>query len=620
MTDSIIGTEVDGYRIQEVLGRGGMGVVYKAEDINLSRTVAIKRINPQLANDEAFLRRFRSEARALARIDSSYIVSVYALRQTDAGLLIVMEYVDGGTLKDLILEGPMDWSQAMPLIKQMLTALDHAHGAGVIHRDIKPHNIMLSESGTVKVTDFGLAKVHRGDDQRTVTQGVYGTLNYMSPEQVQGGANLDHRSDLYSLGMTIYEMLAGGLPFDEDSSEFSKMRMIVEEELPRPDQLRPQIPDALSQLVMKALEKKPDDRFQSAEDMRAAFEAFEAKHGGGDAAPPQPDKKKQPAADSGSGRRWGLIGGLAALIVLLGVGGYVLFGQEAANDPSESAASETEERPSRTTQLSISTDPVGADVFSGETLLGVTPLERAVEGDSVTLRVQRPGYVPVDTTLRLADATEASLALSLTEEDSDQSVATTDPSAQNGDSEPSSAEEAATDEESAAEQTEPSSPARGTLTLSASPEGTVYVDGEARGSGGSIRVPAGTHQISFRHPQYGRKDTTLTVSEGQTQELTCYFTHRVDVRSEPWANVYIDGENTEEATPYNTELGAGTSYRIEVHIQRGSYRVTGGEYRWRVGDRRSQRDFSGEAITITLEPSFEETAHVIDFQIAESSS
>ncbi|NBC85230.1 MAG: protein kinase, partial [Bacteroidetes bacterium] len=210
MDDAVIGKEVDGYHIESILGRGGMGVVYRAEDVALSRPVALKRINPAQAHREQFLRRFRAEAKALARINSPFITSIYALRDTDIGLLIVMEYVDGGTLKDRIVEGPMRPAVVVPIVRQILRAFRDAHGAGVIHRDIKPQNIMLTSDGAVKITDFGIAKLRRQDSGETVTQGGQGgTLKYMSPEQIEKIDQVDNRSDLYALGMTMYEMLAG---------------------------------------------------------------------------------------------------------------------------------------------------------------------------------------------------------------------------------------------------------------------------------------------------------------------------------------------------------------------------------------------------------------------------
>ena len=605
MSDSIVGREIDGYRIQDVLGRGGMGVVYKAEDVELSRTVAIKRINPQLANDQTFLRRFRSEARALARIDSAYIVSVHALRQTEVGLLIVMEYVDGGTVKDLVLKGPMDPADALPLIEQMLAALEHAHGAGVIHRDIKPHNIMLSESGTVKVTDFGLAKVHRPDDQRTVTQGVYGTLNYMSPEQVQGGADLDHRSDLYSLGMTIYEMLAGDLPIDTEGSEFSTMRAIVEGDLAPPSRRRPEIPDALSDLVMKALATDPEDRFQSAQAMREAFAAFGAKRLGRGAG-------RTHTSTSSSPTRWGAwAGGLAAFVLLLALGGYFVFGPSGG----EMATTATLPQPDAAPPISIASSPTGADVFQGDRLLGVTPIQHAATTDTLSLRLQKQGYRPVDTTLAVAalGGEEVTIPLVAAER-------STEPDYEPGEPDPENhSPSRAADSDDAADSNDPPEPAPATLTLDATPRGTVWVGDTSHPAGTPVPVPPGTHRIRFEHPQYGSRDTTLTVAAGARHSLTCHFMHRVVVQSDPvWATVFINGENTGEQTTHIVDLGAGQSYRIETRIQRGTYRVTGGTYRRRVGDQRTARPFSGNAVTLTLEPSFEPEAHVIDFQITDS--
>ncbi len=287
MQDEIVGTEIDGYRIRELVGSGGMGVVYRAEDVSLSRDVALKCINRSLANDESFLRRFRAEARALAQIDSPYIVQVHTLSRLDIGLVIVMEFVEGGNLHRVLRRDGRSWRQALPLIRQMLTALEHAHSSGVIHRDIKPHNILLAEGATnhgnrVKVTDFGLAKMNaNGGQSRTVTEGIYGSINYMSPEQIEGLGEVDRRSDIYSLGMTLYEMLAGRLPFEEEGTTYRIMRTIVEEDLPSLSHFTSEVPDALVDVVMTTLEKDPDDRFQSAAEMKEAIDDFAGHVSGG---------------------------------------------------------------------------------------------------------------------------------------------------------------------------------------------------------------------------------------------------------------------------------------------------------------------------------------------------
>lgn len=680
MEDSVIGKEVDGYRIQEVLGRGGMGVVYKAEDVGLSRNVALKRIDPSMANDEAFLRRFRSEAQALARIDSLYIVSVHALRETEIGLLIVMEYVEGGTVQDLVEKGPMGWQEAVPLTKQMLTALEHAHSAEVIHRDIKPQNVMLSAEGTVKVTDFGLAKVHRPDSNKTVTQGVFGTLNYMSPEQVKGSGDLDHRSDLYSLGMTVYEMLAGDLPFDEDSNEFTKMQRIVQEELPPPTELHPQVPEDLSGLVMKSLEKDPDDRFQSAQEMREAFEAFEKKHREEkeqtsppatkaqlpetEAHPtataaqpaavgaPSPATEAQPTAEEASASspvaRWPLVTGLAVLVLLVaGGGGYWLLttnGMLGAEGPS--SGTESESSGPSPTRLSVATEPSGATLALEGNWIGEAPLDTTLEaGGKYRVRATMAGRDTTDTTVTLAQNGPSRFTLqpepletddSADDESTDEALADnappTDDSPSNTSTDGDPTGSGAADNATPAGNSQPDAPrnddppeeepAYGALTLNASPPGSVSasVDGDTRELGQSIQVRTGSRQIRITHPDRGACERTLTVQEGESQTLTCHFEHQVIVRSRPWANVYIDGENTGEQTQHSTRLATGRTYEIGVNIQRGSYVISGGTYvrRGEESGVLEKRDFSGSTMTISPQPSFEPQTHGIGFQVSES--
>ena len=274
--DPLIGQEIDGYRILEELGRGGMGVVYKAEEVALGREVAIKMIAQGLVGDESFAQKFQREARALARVSSHHITGIYTLRRTDVGLFIVMEYVGGGSLSDRLERGSMSWAEARPIVLQALTALHDAHSVGVVHRDIKPGNILLTEQGVVKVTDFGLAKLYDADPTATVTRAVSGTLNYMAPEQVQGAHDLDGRTDLYALGVTIYEMLSGRLPFEPGGGEYATMRTIVEEESIPLSRFVKKLPAGLEAAVMRALAKAPENRFGDADAMSAAFEAIPA--------------------------------------------------------------------------------------------------------------------------------------------------------------------------------------------------------------------------------------------------------------------------------------------------------------------------------------------------------
>lgn len=620
MQDPAIGKEVDGYRVLDVLGRGGMGVVYKAEDVALSRDVALKRIDPALANDETFLRRFRSEARALARIDSPHIVSVHALRKTDLGLLIVMEYVDGGTLKDrIVAEGAMDVPDALPIIDQMLAALEDAHGAGVVHRDIKPHNIMLTQAGGVKVTDFGLAKVYRPDDQKTVTQGVYGTLNYMSPEQVQGLGQVDQRSDIYSLGMTIYEMLAGRLPFDDDSREFALMRTIVEEKLPPPNRFRPDLPPPLVELISRTLEKDPDQRFQSAAAMRRALKRIEKKMRRG--ANASPDTPPNGSASRVAKTLSYAVFGVAVLA--LGVGAYVIYHQFASDDSTATETAQVQPVSTPSAVLSITSDPVDALVYLNDRNVGRTPLPGlAVTGDSLTLRIEKPGYQSLDTALYVVEDSTPSLNVQLSP------IASTPPAADEravadaGDDAETPSEDPgrSSDSEPAPDVSEdtskPAPPARGTLRLDVNPQGTIQVDGEVRDTG-VIELPAGRHTLRLRHSEYGVKDTTVMIAGGETLSLTCSFEQTIAVNTEGvWGNVWINGVNTEQSTPQTFRRGTGT-YRIE--LRRSGYTVPSGTYYKTVDGARYTLPFTGPVRQITVEPTCTPITHSLFFRTTPSS-
>jgi len=275
MQSNMIGRVIGSYRIIEKLGGGGMGIVYKAQHIELERFVALKMMNPALAQDDRYLRRFKEEARALAQLNNPNIVIVHDLLDTESGLFIVMEFVEGITLADKLLQvGPILYEEAMPIFKQALTAMGYAHQAGVIHRDIKPNNIMVTEKGTIKVMDFGLAKIQQGIGL-TKSGYTFGTPPYMSPEQVNGLINVDHRSDIYSLGMTFYELLAGRLPFEKTNSEVDLYKAILNEEFPPPNQYNSLVPPDLAGMVMKAIEKDPEQRFQTTNEMLQEIERFE---------------------------------------------------------------------------------------------------------------------------------------------------------------------------------------------------------------------------------------------------------------------------------------------------------------------------------------------------------
>lgn len=261
------------YKIENVVGIGGMAYVLKAIDLKQdNRPVAIKILNQEFNGDENAVKRFVNESEAVAMVDSPNIVKIYDVAISDSLKYIVMEFVDGITLKDYIDKvGALGWKEAVHYVRQILDALSHAHEKGIIHRDIKPQNVMLLRDGTVKVTDFGIAKTPTSEPL-TMTDKAIGTVNYISPEQASG-SKVDEKSDLYSVGVMLYEMLTGTLPFKADSPVAVAM-MQVSEEPKSPRDINSQIPIGLEQIVIKSMSKDPKDRFNCAASMEKALAYF----------------------------------------------------------------------------------------------------------------------------------------------------------------------------------------------------------------------------------------------------------------------------------------------------------------------------------------------------------
>ncbi len=254
------------YRVVEKVGEGGMGAVYRAVDLMLERDVAIKAIKPELARDPEMVERFRTEARTLARVSHPAIATIYSFFQDGDELFLAMEYVRGRSLsKVLEAEGALPWDRAVRLISSVLDGMAEAHHAGIIHRDLKPDNLMITETGAVKVTDFGIARMV-GAGHLTRTGLLVGTLRYMAPEQIQG-EEADARSDIYSLGGVFYQMLTGRPAFD-GKSDYAILKAQIEEMPPSPSTAAPGIPEWIDRAVLRALAKKPADRFQSVKEMR----------------------------------------------------------------------------------------------------------------------------------------------------------------------------------------------------------------------------------------------------------------------------------------------------------------------------------------------------------------
>lgn len=271
--DSNIGKKLDGrYEITELIGVGGMADVYKAMDVMENRTVAVKILKPEFAENEEFLRRFRNESKAIAVLSHPNIVKIYDVGFTDEIQFIVMEYIDGITLKEFIeRQGVLKWKDALHFVTQILRALQHAHDKGIVHRDIKPQNIMLFTDGTIKVMDFGIARFSRIDG-KTLSDKTIGSVHYISPEQARGDMT-DERSDIYSVGVMLYEMLTGRKPFDGDNPVAIALKHMQEDAVP-PREIMPAIPEALEEIVIHAMEREPVRRYQSAAEMIRDIDTF----------------------------------------------------------------------------------------------------------------------------------------------------------------------------------------------------------------------------------------------------------------------------------------------------------------------------------------------------------
>lgn len=270
--DKYVGKKLDGrYEIRELIGIGGMANVYRCYDTVDDREVAIKILKDEYLNNEEFIRRFKNESKAIAVLSHPNIVKVYDVSFGDMIQYIVMEYIDGITLKEYInQQGTLSWKETVHLITQILMALSHAHSKGVVHRDIKPQNMMLLSDGTIKVTDFGIARF--SNSTRTMTEQAIGSVHYIAPEQAKGDIT-DGKTDIYSIGVMMYEMLTGKLPFDGDNAvSVALMHLQVIPEAPRT--LNPSIPEGIEEITLKAMQKQPMDRYQSAQDMLTDIERF----------------------------------------------------------------------------------------------------------------------------------------------------------------------------------------------------------------------------------------------------------------------------------------------------------------------------------------------------------
>lgn len=271
--DKYLGKRLDGrYEITELIGVGGMANVYKARDVIEDRVVAVKILREEYLDNEEFLRRFKNESKAIAVLSHPNIVKVYDVSFSDRMQSIVMEYIDGITLKEYIeQQGALGWKEAVHFTVQILRALQHAHDKGIVHRDVKPQNIMLLSDGTIKITDFGIARFSRSET-KTLTDRAIGSVHYISPEQAQGETT-DARTDIYSVGVMLFEMLTGRLPFEAENAISVAMKQIQTAPI-RPRSINPAIPEGLEEITMRAMQKDVSKRYQSAAEMLRDIDEF----------------------------------------------------------------------------------------------------------------------------------------------------------------------------------------------------------------------------------------------------------------------------------------------------------------------------------------------------------
>lgn len=329
----LIGKNIGQYQIVEQIGIGGMATIYKAYQASIDRYVAIKILPEQFAKDANFLKRFQQEARAIAALEHPHILPVHDFGTEDGRSYMVMRYIEGGTLTKQM-GHPLPYKRIIQIVGDIARALDYAHERGVVHRDIKPSNILIDKHGEVLLTDFGIAKMVEGTEATQLTGAgtILGTPAYMSPEQATGG-NIDGRSDIYSLGVVLYELLTGQPPYQAETPLAVVMKH-VNAPLPPPRALKTEIPEALERIVLKAMAKDPNQRFQTAAEMEQALrEAYQTV----DTPSAQIFEPEPAPSDPKPKSRVGfflVVGAIVALLLCLG-GGTILFLVAVTTPPKE---------------------------------------------------------------------------------------------------------------------------------------------------------------------------------------------------------------------------------------------------------------------------------------------
>ena len=394
---TMIGQTISHFQIVKKLGQGGMGVVYLADDLVLGRKAAVKILSADYSDNPDFRARFRREAQTGAALNHPNIVTIYEVGEFEQGAFIAMEYVDGESLAVLIAREQLYFKKALEITIRICQGLQRAHQAGIIHRDIKPGNIMLDREGQVKILDFGLAKL-LGDTGLTKKSMIMGTPHYMSPEQTKG-ETLDYRTDIFSLGVVLYELLTQKLPFQGDSGPAVSYAIVHKNAQPISDYTSETSP-GLEKIVEKALQKDPGLRYRRIDEMLSDLDSESGMH----TAPAETElliektrateiiKPEPPPKEKPSLRRKSVLMISSALILVVAILSILLFPQLRGLFQAQDSAS--------IGTISILTIPEGAEVFEGGNSIGITPISnRSIEAGLLSLRLEKPDFFPIDTSL-----------------------------------------------------------------------------------------------------------------------------------------------------------------------------------------------------------------------------
>ncbi len=562
-------TDNKNFKVLQTVASGGTAVLYKAIQVSLDRVVAVKRLHPHLTTDENFTRRFVLEAKAAASLDHENIVRVIDFGVEDGSYQMVMEFVEGESLKEVLERWrPVNFDLALAMVHQTCRGLEHAHSKGIVHRDIKPGNVMLTKGGTVKITDFGLAKLTQGSTVNTAADSILGTPLYMSPEQAFG-ESVDQRSDLFSLGTVLYELLTGRQPFASENY-MGVIQNIIHKDIPSVRELNPEIPEDIEALVMRALAKNREQRFQSARDFRNAIETLLGGDGLANALTALPallerntdtrlltKPSSSPASTSMSRSRssaaapwmttsiaakrkqrakrvWLAMG--IATFVAAGAAGYAFWPQ------LRSIATSVTSTPADVQQADASGN-FGLDPAIPPAALPSTDSTALLPADSgATVVADSVRAAPLGETERTADPSEP--RSSMVWASSKSNAAAIDPPATS----PAPVDPVKAPEKKVTEE-EPEKVFReGYLSLTSDQTCEVWVNGKYRGDASPtlrLTLPAGRQTIECRHPKCETYMETITIVSGELSRRNITMQRMrgiISLATTEGAELYIDGQ------------------------------------------------------------------------------